>query len=228
VSSLSQANELIKANGNYDLYFIDQHLPNDESLNLIHGIKAMEKPSAIVLMLTPDERNADNLVQNANVDKFLTKPIFASSLVDCLNECIGSDYSQQADNMNGVFSGKTMLLVDDVEINREIVISLLEDTEIAIDCAENGSEALMKVSNNPSKYDIVFMDIQMPVMDGLVATERIRALQSPHCKEVPIIAMTANVYKEDIGNCMAAGMNYHIGKPLAINEVFEALNKFLR
>ncbi|WP_424245651.1 signal transduction histidine kinase [Elusimicrobium posterum] len=126
-----------------------------------------------------------------------------------------------------VFAGKRILLAEDVDINREIVLTLLEPTLIEIDSAENGAEALRMFSEAPEKYDLIFMDMQMPEMDGFEATRRIRALDVSNAKTIPIIAMTANVFKEDIDKCLAAGMNGHIGKPLDFNEVLEQLRKWL-
>jgi CheY-like chemotaxis protein len=136
-------------------------------------------------------------------------------------------------------------LAEDVEINREIVLVLLEPTGLEIDCAENGAEALKKFSERPGYYDLILMDIQMPEMDGYEATRRIRALEeerrktmaegpgsqehSPPVfpKEIPILAMTANVFREDIEKCLAAGMNGHVGKPLNLEEVLVSLRKYL-
>ncbi|MDR2527949.1 MAG: response regulator [Synergistaceae bacterium] len=125
------------------------------------------------------------------------------------------------------FDGFRALLAEDVEINREIVLALLEPMCLDIECAENGAEALEKFSASPSRYDIIFMDVQMPEMDGYEATRRIRALSYPRAKEVPIIAMTANVFLEDIEKCLSAGMNDHIGKPLDFEEVLLKLNSYL-
>ncbi len=126
------------------------------------------------------------------------------------------------------FQGKTLLLVEDVEINREILISLLENTGVCIDSAENGQIAVERFAEAPERYDLVFMDIQMPVMDGFGATEHIRALPVPHAKTVPIVAMTANAFSEDVARCIAAGMSDHIAKPIDITEVLRKLKKYLR
>jgi len=126
------------------------------------------------------------------------------------------------------FIGKCILLVEDMEINREIAMAQLEDTGIMIDCAENGKIALEKVMAFPGKYDLIFMDIQMPVMDGLEATRRIRALPNPEIKDLKIIAITANVFKDDIEKCLDAGMDDHLGKPLDIDEVFKKMRKYMR
>ncbi|MDR1180163.1 MAG: response regulator [Spirochaetales bacterium] len=125
------------------------------------------------------------------------------------------------------FSGYHVLLAEDIDINREIVIALLEPTGIGIDCAENGAIAADMFGKAPDSYDIVFMDIHMPEMDGYEATRRIRALDNPHAKAIPIIAMTANVFKQDVEKCIAAGMNDHIGKPLDFSEVLIKLRKYL-
>ena len=139
----------------------------------------------------------------------------------------GNDTFNSMESYANKFAGKRLLLVDDVKINREIVLSLLDGTGLTVDCAENGREALALMEVCPDIYDIVFMDVQMPVMDGLEATRRIRALPMPKRLEIPIIAMTAKVFKEDIESCLNAGMNDHIGKPLDVNEVFEKLYKYL-
>jgi len=125
------------------------------------------------------------------------------------------------------FKGKTLLLAEDVEINREIVITLLEPTGIRVVCAEDGEKALNIFRAAPNAFDIVFMDMQMPVMDGLEATRRIRALDIPRAKTVPIIAMTANVFREDVDNCLEAGMQSHLGKPLDMDEVLGILKQYL-
>jgi cellobiose-specific phosphotransferase system IIC component len=127
-----------------------------------------------------------------------------------------------------VFRGRRMLLAEDVAINREIVLALLEPTELEIDCAENGAEALRLYSASPERYDLIFMDVQMPEMDGYEATRRIRALKNSLAKEVPIIAMTANVFREDVENCLESGMNDHVGKPLDFDEVIRKLRKYLK
>ncbi|MCL2009981.1 MAG: ATP-binding protein [Synergistaceae bacterium] len=139
-----------------------------------------------------------------------------------------SGQSEFPECAGGEFACKKLLLVEDIELNREILISLLEDTGLAIDVAENGREALDMVAADYGKYDMVFMDIQMPEMDGLEATRRIRALPAAGEERLPIVALTANVFKEDIDNCLAAGMDDHVGKPVDIDIVFEKLRKYLR
>jgi lactose/cellobiose-specific phosphotransferase system IIC component len=145
-------------------------------------------------------------------------------------------------DQNGGFKGYRILLAEDVEINREIMTTLLEPAALEIDCAENGAEALRMFTGTPEKYCLIFMDIQMPEMDGYEATRRIRAFEEERRKKetafpqetpgegprgIPIIAMTANVFREDVEKCLAAGMNGHVGKPVDLNEVLEILQKYL-
>ena len=125
------------------------------------------------------------------------------------------------------FAGKTALLVDDVEINREIIMAMLEDTQLIIECAGNGIEALEMFSSATHKYDIIMMDINMPEMDGVEATRRIRALGTPEGERVPIIAVTANIRPEEVEKYFEAGMNDHIGKPVDFDKLLSSLNKFL-
>jgi signal transduction histidine kinase/CheY-like chemotaxis protein len=128
----------------------------------------------------------------------------------------------------GRFTGKKLLIAEDVEINREILLSMLEDTGISFDCAQNGLEAIDMIAAAPTQYDAILMDVQMPKMDGLDATRRIRAMPEQRLKDIPIIAMTAHVFKSDIDECLAVGMNDHIGKPLDIDDVLKKLAKYLQ
>ena len=123
--------------------------------------------------------------------------------------------------------GKTALLVEDVEINREIVMAMLEDTQMNIVCAENGVEAVELFSSDQGKFDVIFMDINMPEMDGVEATRRIRALGTPEGTEIPIIAMTANVLPEEVKGYMDAGMTDHIGKPLDFDKLLRMVCRYL-
>jgi len=135
--------------------------------------------------------------------------------------------SQQAKELK--FENYTILLAEDIEINREIVITLLEPTALKIDCAENGKDAVKKFTASPNKYNLILMDLQMPEMDGYEATKEIRKIeQEIKCEPVPIIAMTANVFMEDIEKCLSVGMNDHVGKPLDIKELLNKLKKYLQ
>jgi len=125
------------------------------------------------------------------------------------------------------FEGCRVLLVDDVEINREIVMAMFEPIGIESDCAVNGVEAVDMFRNDPKRYDMILMDVQMPIMDGLTATHHIRASGIEWAKYIPIIAMTANVFQEDIAQCVQAGMNAHLGKPLKFEHIIEKLRMYL-
>ncbi len=125
------------------------------------------------------------------------------------------------------FTGKTFLLVEDIEINREIVMALLEDSGVRFDIAENGLEAVQKFSANPTAYTLILMDIRMPEMNGYEATKAIRAMDIPEAHTIPIIAMTANAFREDVERCLEVGMNAHVGKPINFNELFVLLRKYM-
>ncbi|MDR1203894.1 MAG: response regulator [Peptococcaceae bacterium] len=157
-------------------------------------------------------------------------------IADCISECLGAEgllAAAEASEASGGpgeadhFEDYRIILAEDVEINREIVSALLEPTGINIECAENGVEALRLFSENPRRYDLILMDVQMPEMDGYEATRRIRALDDPKAKQVPIVAMTANVFREDIEKCLASGMNDHLGKPMDLDDVLRKLRQYL-
>ena len=126
------------------------------------------------------------------------------------------------------FPGKRILLAEDVEMNKEVLITLLEETGIAFEWAKNGEEAVALFSEKPEAFDLILMDLQMPEVDGYEATRRIRALDTLRATEIPIIAMTANVFREDVERCLAAGMDAHVGKPLNLEEIGAMLLRFLR
>ncbi|MDR2808289.1 MAG: response regulator [Spirochaetaceae bacterium] len=225
-----QALASIEKEGGFDVYFIDWKMPGIDGIELSRRIKERGGDKSIVIMISAMDWNviADE-AKAAGAYKFLSKPLFPSSIVDCINECleVKEPAEGEAALQGNSFEGRHLLLVDDVEINREIVLSLLESTMIEVDCAENGVQALQTFSKNPELYDLIFMDIQMPEMDGFEATRRIRMLDLPSARQVPIIAMTANVFKEDIEKCLEAGMNDHMGKPLVFDDMLAKLHKYL-
>ncbi|MGD9559913.1 MAG: ATP-binding protein [Oscillospiraceae bacterium] len=126
-----------------------------------------------------------------------------------------------------VFAGKTALLAEDIEVNREIVVALLAEWGMAVVCAENGQQALALFAEAPEKYDLVFMDMHMPVMDGYEATAKIRALPLEKAHSVPIIAMTANAFSEDVQKCLDAGMDAHVAKPLDMDQLYQVIHRLL-
>jgi CheY-like chemotaxis protein len=223
----------IAQNGAYNVYFIDWRMPNMDGIELTRKIREYGGRNPVITMISAaewDTVEAD--ARAAGVDRFLQKPLFPSAIADCLSEYIGvgdpiaAESARQGETES--FAGHRILLAEDVEINREIVLALLEPTELDVDCAENGAAALSMFKQRPERYDMIFMDVQMPEMDGYEATRRIRALDIPRAKEIPIVAMTANVFREDIEKCLDVGMNDHVGKPLDFDEVLVRLHKYLR
>lgn len=227
----AEAAALLQSGVHHDIYFIDWKMPGMNGIELSQKIKEQRSDNSVVTMISSVEWSmiADE-AKAAGVDRFLSKPLFSSDIADCINECLGTGEAPGEDAAQagaGGIAGRRVLLAEDVEINREIVLALLEPAELEIDCAENGLETLSMFSENPDRYDLILMDVQMPGMDGLEATRRIRALGTPKARSIPIIAMTANVFREDVEKCLAAGMNGHVGKPLDVDGVFETLRKHL-
>jgi signal transduction histidine kinase/CheY-like chemotaxis protein len=232
-ASGEKALELVNQKSGSHIYFINWKMPVMDGIQLTRKIKACDPESSVVIMVSAAEWSAiAEEAKAAGVDRFLSKPLFPSVVAEIINECLGVDKRQaektQAADINGIFAGRRILLAEDVEINREIVQALFEPTQMDMDCAENGVEAVRMFSEAPDRYDLIFMDVQMPEMDGYEATKRIRALDNPKAKAIPIIAMTANVFKEDIDKCIAAGMNSHIGKPLNFEEVMIRLHAYFK
>jgi CheY-like chemotaxis protein/anti-sigma regulatory factor (Ser/Thr protein kinase) len=226
-----EALALLRENGAYHIYFIDWKMPVMDGIQLTQELKKQSSENSVVIMISSAEWSTiAKKTKKAGVDKFLAKPLFPSSIAELINKCITLNKRQVEivrENIAGIFKGRRILLAEDVEINREIVQSLLEPTQVEIESAENGQEALRMFSEAPEKYDMIFMDVQMPVMDGYAATRRIREMDIPKAKNIPIVAMTANVFREDIERCLAAGMNSHVGKPLDFKEVVEKLYAYL-
>jgi CheY-like chemotaxis protein len=227
-----EAAEMIEQDDNYNIYFIDWKLPCMSGIELARKIKtSTAKNSIVVIFSSVDWNTIEHDAREAGVDKFLSKPLFPSMIVDVINTCIYKKIKTEVD-LETVsaddFTGYSILLVDDVDINREIVLSLLEPTGLSVDCAENGLQAFKMFEDSQDKYGMILMDIQMPEMDGYEATRQIRALGTRQAKTVPIIAMTANVFREDIDKSLEVGMNGHIGKPIDFDEVMKELRKYLR
>jgi CheY-like chemotaxis protein len=230
----------IRQKGPYAVCFLDwQSLSPAETrpelhpgMDLVRRVLAANGAGAAVIMANTREWNA--LADEAEEIRLLTmapKPLFPSDILACLNACFGAQGAAPAEDALSAatesFQGRRVLLVEDIEINREIVQELLKPTGLTIECAENGREAVRMYSAAPESYDMIFMDLQMPEMDGFTATRRIRALDIPAARTIPIVAMTANVFSEDVAHCLKAGMTDHVGKPLEMRIVLEKLRRYL-
>ena len=230
-ASGEKALEILETDDDYNIYFLDWLLPGINGIELARQIQAKaQNKSVVVIFSSIDWYVIEDEARAAGVDKFIPKPLFPSVIVNMINECIGIENTMKKVDKAGYiddFSGYFLLLAEDVEINREIVMTLLESTHINIECAENGVKALEMITKAPDKYDMVFMDIQMAEMDGYEATRSIRALGTPKAKTIPIIAMTANVFREDVEKCLESGMNGHVGKPLDFDEMLSVLRVHL-
>ena len=223
---------LLESGSRYDICFIDWRLPVENKMELSRNIAKTGAVETVVLIISTLEWQ--DIEDEANINgiyKFIPKPVFPSTFIGCIDSHLGIDlmYEEQGTKVKegGLFSGSRVLLVEDIEINREIVVSLLEPTLLEIDCAENGAEAIRMFNEDPDKYDLILMDVQMPEMDGYNATRAIRALDFEKAKTVPIIAMTASVFRDDVDACLEAGMNDHIGKPLNFDAVLYTLRQYL-
>jgi len=229
-ASGEEALGMIREN-DYTIYFIDWKLPGMDGISLARKLRDESAHNYVVILFsTVDWDSIKDEAHAAGIDRFLSKPLFPSDIVDQISECVGvyCELDQEpGDELVDDFSEYSVLLVEDVEINREIVTALLSPTRLEMECAENGAQAIRMFSEAPEKYDLILMDMQMPEVDGCEATRRIRSLSAPNAKTIPIIAMTANVFKEDVEACIAAGMNSHIGKPLDFDEVRKQLRRYL-
>jgi len=216
----------------YDVVFLDYDLPDMDGIETANKLGEMIDKNTVIVMTSFLEWNKiEKLAGKAGIHRFISKPLFPSSILDAINEIVGNTIKKLemetiAEENDPDFSNVTLLLAEDVEINREIFISLLEDTGIRIDIAENGLIAVRKFKDNPDRYNIIIMDVQMPEMDGCEATRTIRSLDIPKAKSIPIIAMTANAFKEDVDKCIACGMNDHLAKPIDVEAVIRKISLF--
>jgi len=233
-----QAIDMIKnaADKPYNIFFVDWQMPDMNGIELTKKINELCNENSIVIIISAHDWNTiEKEAIEAGVKHFISKPLFPSTLINAINICMETEITESAYGAQREdtakrsydFSNRTLLIAEDVEINREILSEILKETGISIDYAENGKTAVSMFGENPEKYDLILMDINMPEMDGYEATQKIRSLDFKKAKDIPIIAMTANVFKEDIEKCLAAGMNDHTGKPIDANALFELLNKYL-
>lgn len=217
----------------YSIFFIDWQMPEMNGIELARKIKEITDHNGIIIMISAAEwSDIEQEALAVGVNSFVSKPLLPSTLINRINECLGYKDAlvlrNQPTRKNYNFKNHTLLIAEDVDVNREIIAAVLENTGVCIDFAEDGLEAVALFSKNPNKYSLILMDIHMPKMDGYDATRKIRSLNCPEAHSVPIIAMTANVFREDIENCIEAGMNEHIGKPIDTQMLFKKLAYYLQ
>jgi len=218
----------------YNIFFVDWKMPKMNGIELTRKIKEITMNNAVIIMISAAEwSDIEKDATEAGVDRFISKPLFQTILINSINECVGftdneiTNQQTTATERANNYKNHTILIAEDVDINREIMRGILEETGISIDFAENGLEAILMFKEQPSRYSLILMDIHMPEMDGYEATRKIRALDYESIKAIPIIAMTANVFREDIEKCLSAGMNDHIGKPIDIDDLFKKFELYL-
>ena len=189
----------------------------------------------IIVLTAYDWADIEEEAKEAGVTAFCGKPLFLSELRDCLLSVVSVDESSEKD---GEEAGKEaeppltlgrILLAEDNELNQEIAQAILEEAGFTVEIAENGRAALnMLARSEPGYYQLVLMDVQMPVMNGYEATRSIRALEDPALSGIPILAMTANAFEEDKQTALKCGMNGHISKPIDIEKLLETLKNVIR
>lgn len=212
----------------YDVVFVSSSLTDADSIEIVHLLKSREKPPAIILTGSFSwwSWHASKEIKNIH---FLTKPFFPTAVLNSIKEGVGllrhkiTNPPIKTDNTPDL-SHIEILFAEDIEINREIFSTLLENTGIRIVTAINGKEAVDLFAKNPNRFNLIITDVQMPVMDGYEATRKIREM--PEGKNIPIIAMTANVFREDIEKCLDSGMNDHLKKPINVDEVIEKIIRY--
>ena len=215
----------------FKVYIIDWLMPDMNGIEVVRRIRQRIGDEVPIIILTAyDWTDIEAEAREAGVTAFCDKPIFLSELYYVLQKA-SSPQTQEQEKIicyNDMFRGKRILLVDDVELNREIAQTILEEAGLDVVTCENGKEAVEFVKHSEDGYlDMVLMDIMMPVMDGYEATRRIRSLENEKLAQIPIIAMTANAFEEDRQAALDAGMNDHIAKPVQIDTLYEIMRSYL-
>ena len=212
-------------------YIIDWRLPDMNGIEVTRQIRSLNDDTPIIILTAYDWSDIEVEAKAAGVTAFCSKPMFLSDLRDTLLTAIGHTQTETQDILpgkNADFRGRHILLVEDNELNREIAVAILHEYGFLVDTAENGAVAVEKIrTSDPGRYDLVLMDVQMPVMDGCTATQRIRALKDPVRAAVPIVAMTANVFEEERKRAFDCGMNGFLSKPIVIEELIDALRDII-
>lgn len=218
----------------YFAVIIDLKMPDMNGLEATRQIrKIIGTDIPIIILSAYDIEEYEAEAKAAKANGFITKPLYKSKLLKVLqrflHEGSRSEPVRQFKLSDADYSGKRILLVEDNELNREIAVEIIGSTGVSIDTAVNGLDAVNIVSRSPEGfYQMILMDIQMPVMDGYEATRQIRSLKRTDISDMPIIAMTANAFSEDVTNALKAGMNYHLAKPIDISALMSVLGKYLQ
>ena len=231
VERVSKAHE----EGN-DFYavIVDRSMPEMDGLKTMRAIRTALGETALILILAAyDWSDIEGDARTAGADYFISKPLFKSKLIGTFEEILHRDNPKEEVNAVELlkqmdFSGKHLLLVEDNALNREIAREIIGMTKIQIDTAENGEIAVQKFRESPHYYyDVILMDVQMPVMNGYDASIIIRSMERPDTHDVPIIALTANAFAEDVEKALAAQMNEHLAKPMDIQKLVDVLNRWI-
>ena len=222
----------------YFAVILDWKMPGMDGIETAREIRRRVGPEVPIIILSGyDWSDCEMEARAAGVDAFITKPLFKSRLVSVLRSLAEDPHARERENsreeleknLEHDFTGKRVLLVEDNELNREIATEILEMVGLEVESAENGSIAVdMVAAASPGYYNLVFMDIQMPVMNGYEATCAIRSLERRDAKYLPIVAMTANAFAEDIQAAKSSGMNEHMAKPIDLGRLMEVLEHWVR
>ena len=216
----------------FHAYIIDWRLPDMNGIEVTRQIRSLGDDTPIIILTAYDWSDIEVEARAAGVTAFCAKPMFMSDIRDTLMTAIGQKQAEAEAEIlptaGSDFRGKCILLVEDNELNSEIAAEILNEYGFLVDTAENGAEAVEKVKNSkPGNYDLVLMDVQMPVMDGYEATKQIRALDNPALAGITILAMTANAFDEDKKKALECGMDGFLSKPIVIEELISILQKNL-
>lgn len=230
------ARDAHRAGDGFDICLIDWNMPRMNGAQTAKAIRqAVGGDTLIIIVSAYDWASIQDDALRSGVDHFMPKPLFASTLYNTIvasSHKLGVDTScddRVVNQQEYDFSGRRVLLVEDNEFNQEIAQEFLEMVHVETDIAENGKEAVDKMTNSlPGYYDLILMDVQMPVMDGYEATRTIRASSHPDAQTIGIIAMTANAFVEDVARAVASGMNGHVAKPIDVSALYQTLASYFR
>ena len=228
-----RARQSIEMSDVYHAYIIDWRLPDMNGIEVTRQIRSLGDDTPIIILTAYDWSEIEAEARAAGVNAFCAKPIFMSDIRDTLMTAIGQKQASTDDNIlptaSSDFRGRSILLVEDNELNSEIALAILNEYGFQVDTAENGAEAVEKIRNSaPGDYELVLMDIQMPVMNGYEAAKQIRALDDPALAEITILAMTANAFDEDRKKALECGMDGFLSKPIVIEELIHTLQTNLK